>query len=69
MKIIIIEDEKRAANYLLKLIDDLDLDIQVIASLNSVKESIEWLTINSFPDLMISDIELGDGKVFDRKQH
>ncbi len=65
MKIIIIEDEKRAAKYLHKLIDGLEMDITIMASLSSAKESTEWLKGNPFPDLIISDIELGDGKIFD----
>jgi DNA-binding LytR/AlgR family response regulator len=65
MKAIIIEDEKRAAARLIKLISDLAIDIEIIASLSSVNESMEWFRSNPIPDLIISDIELGDGKVFE----
>ena len=65
MKAIIIEDEKRAAARLMKLIADLAFDIDIIASLTSVNESKGWFASNPMPDLIISDIELGDGKVFE----
>lgn len=65
MKAIIIEDEKRAAARLMKLISDLAFDIDIIASLTSVNDSMEWFKQHPLPDLIISDIELGDGKVFE----
>jgi two-component system LytT family response regulator len=69
MKVIIIEDEKPAAEKLLKAIQKADPSIEVSAVLNSVKTTIEWLQQNPMPDLLFMDIELSDGlsfKIFDK---
>lgn len=63
MKTIIIEDEKPAARYLAKLLQD--EGIVPLATLNSVKEAIEWFKINEEPDLIFLDIQLGDGISFE----
>jgi DNA-binding LytR/AlgR family response regulator len=64
MKVIIIEDEKPAAEKLLKAIQKADPSIEVSAVLNSVKNSVEWLQQNAMPDLLFMDIELSDGLSF-----
>ncbi|MEI9911321.1 MAG: LytTR family DNA-binding domain-containing protein [Bacteroidota bacterium] len=69
MKVIIIEDEKPAAEKLLKAIQKADPSIEVAAVLNSVKTTVEWLQQNAMPELLFMDIELGDGlsfKIFDK---
>ncbi|HEX7845554.1 MAG TPA: LytTR family DNA-binding domain-containing protein [Chitinophagaceae bacterium] len=69
MKAIIIEDERPAAEKLLKAIQKANPSIEVQAVLNSIKASVEWLEQNNMPDLLFMDIELGDGlsfKIFDR---
>lgn len=69
MKVIIIEDEKPAAEKLLKAIQKADAAIEIVALLDSVRASIEWLQHNPMPELLFMDIELGDGlsfKVFDK---
>jgi DNA-binding LytR/AlgR family response regulator len=69
MKVIIIEDEKPAAEKLLKAIQKTDPAIEVSAVLNSVKNTVEWLQQNSMPDLLFMDIELSDGlsfKIFEK---
>ena len=69
MKVIIIEDERPAAEKLLKAIQKTDSSIEVTAILNSVKASVEWLQQNPLPELLFMDIDLGDGlsfKIFDK---
>lgn len=69
MKVIIIEDERPAAEKLLKAIQKADSSIEVAAVLNSVKASVEWLQQNPLPELLFMDIDLGDGlsfKIFDK---
>ncbi len=63
MKAIIIEDEKFAAERLEKMIHELDKDIQVIAKLGSVEDSVKWFSNNSC-DLIFLDIQLSDGISF-----
>lgn len=64
MKVIIIEDEKPAAEKLLKAVQKADPSIEVAAVLNSVKAAVEWLQQHPMPDLLLMDIELGDGLSF-----
>ena len=64
MKIIIIEDERPAADKLVKAIYQADPSIEVAAILNSVRSAIDWLQQNPMPSLLFIDIELGDGLSF-----
>jgi len=69
MKVIIIEDEKPAAEKLQKAIQKVDAAVDIAAVLSSVKESVDWLQQNPMPDLLFIDIELGDGlsfKIFEK---
>ena len=63
MKVIIIEDEAIAAERLEKQLNEVAPDIEVLAKLGSVKESVKWLTIHS-ADLIFLDIQLSDGLSF-----
>ena len=62
---IIIEDERPALENLQHTIADVADDVQVIATLNSVKQSIEYLATNPPADLIFSDVQLGDGLSFE----
>lgn len=64
IKTIIIEDEKPAARKLERLLS-LFPDLQLVATINSVEEGIKWFSENPHPDLIFSDIVLGDGLSFD----
>ena len=65
MDIIIIEDERRAANMLERLIGEVDHSITIVAKLESVRESVEFLRKNKDISLIFSDIQLGDGLSFE----
>jgi DNA-binding LytR/AlgR family response regulator len=64
MKVLIIEDEYLAASRLEKMILDYDPEIQVLAKLESVEESVEWFRSNPHPDLIFLDIHLEDDLSF-----
>ncbi|WP_084466342.1 LytR/AlgR family response regulator transcription factor [Kaistella palustris] len=64
IKTVIIEDEKPAARKLERLIT-LFPDLELVATLNSVEEGLDWFQNNPHPDLVFSDIVLGDGLSFD----
>ena len=64
MKAVIIEDEKTAADLLRNLINQLDENIEVVTTLQTVEDSIEWLENNQHPDIMFVDIHLADGSSF-----
>ena len=64
MKVVIVEDEKPAADKLKKALNKAGPSLEVVAVLDSVKSSVEWLNQNALPDLFFMDIELGDGLSF-----
>ncbi|MCD8741007.1 LytTR family DNA-binding domain-containing protein [Mucilaginibacter roseus] len=65
MKVIIIEDEIKTARELERMLQNLDDAIQVEATLTSVAAAIAWLKGNPAPELIFSDIQLGDGLSFE----
>lgn len=69
MKIIIIEDEKPAAEKLQKAIRKADESITVEALLGNVQASVKWLQQNPPPDLIFMDIALTDGLSFKIFEH
>lgn len=64
MKTIIIEDEQLAARRLETMVKSIDPTIEIVAMLESVEESVAWLTSNPHPDLIFLDIHLEDGLSF-----
>ncbi|ANF49121.1 hypothetical protein A0O34_00475 [Chryseobacterium glaciei] len=61
MKIVIIEDEELVAEDLYITLQRIDPEIQLQAILSSVSEAVEYFSSHSRPDLIFSDIQLGDG--------
>ncbi|MGI9542898.1 MAG: LytR/AlgR family response regulator transcription factor [Cyclobacteriaceae bacterium] len=66
MKVLIIEDEKPAADKLEVLIKRYDPEIEIVTHRTSIKDSVAWLQthVNQI-DLMFLDIKLSDGLSFD----
>lgn len=64
MKTIIIEDEQLAARRLENMIREIDPEMQVVAKLESVADSIEWFKHHPEPELIFLDIHLEDGLSF-----
>ncbi|MDR2814068.1 MAG: LytTR family DNA-binding domain-containing protein [Prevotellaceae bacterium] len=64
MKAVIIEDEEVAAQALALLLEELYPDITVLATLQSVEDSVEWLRTHAAPDLLFMDIHLSDDSSF-----
>lgn len=64
MNILIIEDEKLAAEKLQGLLNQLDSPTNILAVLDSVDSAIAWLQQNEHPQLIITDIHLIDGLCF-----
>ena len=62
MRVLIIEDETAAAENLRLLLAE--SGVSVIDILESVSDSIAWLSSNSAPDLIFMDIHLADGDAF-----
>jgi DNA-binding LytR/AlgR family response regulator len=62
---IIIEDERIALESLVSAIASIASDVQVVARLSSVRDSIEYLSSQPPADLIFSDVQLGDGLSFE----
>ncbi len=64
MKVIIIEDEKPAAEKLRKALLKADGNIIVETVLDSIQSASAWFRSHEIPDLLFMDIELSDGLSF-----
>ncbi len=64
MKAVIVEDEFAAAQNLERLLKSIDENINIIAILQNVDESIAWFSTNTMPDVVFMDIHLADGDSF-----
>jgi len=64
MKILILEDEIPASERLTKLILEIEPDAEIISTLDSIGDGIDFLKKNK-PDIIFSDIELSDGLSFE----
>ncbi|HVG15626.1 MAG TPA: LytTR family DNA-binding domain-containing protein [Chitinophagaceae bacterium] len=62
--VVIIEDEKAVASSLVNLLRELVPDMQVKAVLETVKESVAFLSQATNTDLIFSDVQLTDGLSF-----
>lgn len=65
MKIVIIEDEKAAVRNLTVLLGEVVPEAEVIATLDSITETVEWFAVHPVPDLVFLDIHLADGSAFE----
>ena len=65
MKILIIEDEPFAQQELQRLLGQAGVEFELLACLDTVEDSVEWLKENPPPDLVFLDIQLADGISFD----
>lgn len=65
MRVLIIEDEKPAANNLIRLLRRELPEAEIEGPLGSVEESVSWLRENTHPNLIFLDINLTDGPSFE----
>ena len=63
MNVLIVEDEKIAANNLEKMLRQIDININVQNIIDSIEETVKWLSNNTV-DLIFLDIHLADGLCF-----
>lgn len=64
MQALIIEDETAAARNLQAILRQVAPGMQILDTLESVEQSIEWLQTHPQPDLLFMDINLADGDSF-----
>lgn len=65
MKIIIIEDELKAAKSLANLIAKIRPAAKIIAQLQSIETTVDYFSQHGQPDLIFMDIQLSDGLSFE----
>jgi len=65
IKAIIIEDEQPAALRLEKALKGIDPEIEILTIIDTVDLAIKWFENNPPPDLILLDIQLGDGLSFE----
>jgi two-component system, LytTR family, response regulator LytT len=65
MKVVIVEDEILAAERLKTLLNDYDASIEVMACLESIEETVQYLKQSAHPDVLLLDIHLSDGHSFE----
>jgi len=65
MKVIILEDEARAANHLERLLAKVAPNMIIVSKLESVRDGMNYLRNNPEPELIFSDIQLADGLSFE----
>jgi len=69
IKAVIIEDEKTALDNLIHHIQLTKEPVSIVATLETVEDSVDWFMTNPAPDLIFMDIHLKDGisfSIFDR---
>jgi two-component system LytT family response regulator len=64
MKAIIIEDEQLAVRNLETILNELG-GFKILATIDSIEETIEWFSYHSQPDIVFLDIHLADGSAFE----
>lgn len=65
MRVVIVEDEKLAAERLQTLLLACNPDAEVVACLESIEETVQYLKTHTHPDLLLLDIHLSDGHSFE----
>lgn len=65
MKILIIEDEQLAQEELIRLLRKNFANVEIVAALASVSESVRWFLSGESADIVFMDIHLADGSCFD----
>lgn len=58
------EDERAAVKNLKAILYGVAPDIEILTSLDSIRQSVKWLKENTLPDLIFMDIHLADGDSF-----
>jgi DNA-binding LytR/AlgR family response regulator len=65
IKVLIIEDEQPAAKRLEKMLLDISAEFEIIQRCDSIESSVQYFKTGLMPDLVMLDIQLGDGLSFD----
>ena len=64
MKILIVEDETAASENLIQMLRAMEPSAEILAVLESVSQTVEWIDSHPSPDLIMMDIHLSDDSAF-----
>lgn len=64
MNVLLVEDEAPAVKRLISLLNEASPESKVVAALDSIEGTVNWLKENGNPDLIFMDIHLSDGNSF-----
>jgi DNA-binding LytR/AlgR family response regulator len=65
IKTVIIEDERLIAEEFKSMLMNASGEMEIVASIATVKESIDYFSVHDAPDIIFSDVQLPDGLSFD----
>lgn len=66
MKVVIVEDEKYTAGLVERYARQYDPELEILACLTNVEDSVKWFTKNgSLADVILMDVQLTDGASFE----
>ena len=71
MNVILVEDELSARQNMLAIFEELNVDINVLACLDSIEDAVCWIESNPKPEIAFFDIQLADGvsfEIFDKTE-
>ena len=71
MNVILVEDELSARQNMLAIFNEFNIQIDVMACLESIEEAVKWIQSNPKPELGFFDIQLADGlsfEIFDKTE-
>jgi two-component system, LytTR family, response regulator LytT len=71
MNVILVEDEFSARQNMLAIFEELNVDINVLACLESIEDAVCWIESNPKPEIAFFDIQLADGvsfEIFDKTE-
>jgi len=65
IKVLILEDEKLNTERIKRLLHEIRSDVEILGALTSIKKTVDWLSRNDSPDLILMDVKLADGLSFE----
>src|SRR5512140_2073924 len=65
MKVLVVENEKPAADKIIRQLRKIDKSITILGVAESVEEAVNRLQMKPEPDLILMDIQLDDGLCFE----
>lgn len=65
MRVLIIEDEQRAAGQLQRMLKTCSFNFHLLGIIDTVEDAVRWFRENTAPDLVFMDIQLADGLSFE----